>query len=865
MPLLFALVALTFLPGIPLAAILVRQIRDGLGWFSIAGTLGMLWSVFSTLGLTALHLPLTSWVVIPANTLPLLLVLFHPAARLQTRARLHAVSLPASTVLVVLFTTIALAFPLLTIQQGLPTGDVQKSIFWAQRILTTQAFPDYADALAINRDPADFAIPGLHTLTAALVRMSDDPYGSTAWFSLLGALLLAGLAAAFAGQLAGSSVSLPALAFLLVATNSRFLRYTLAPGYHYQNLIGELFLFAGFLFLVHAVGGRGGGRFVGLAAVFAVALPLVHQFSAFVGALALLIIFLSLVVHFRGEIFTMVRRLAPARRRVLLTGGLLAVVALLAALTTSSLPGKLPHLFTASPHLRTYVIPLTSIPALLGTSFTLLGMVGVLVLGLRLWRRELEWRWALLLLWMGVLLALSQGTRAFIDIPSARTLFYLTTPLAISAALGVTSALERLRAAWPRSSPALIPVALALVLAPTAGSALNNGLQSIDHSAQANATLTPATLDLIEWLQQRPPVCTSNMGSRSAPSPVSSGPGATSGHGVPPGGGTSEDRGPHWIPSESSGVPQERSAVSDPRWGSRTAVSRQGGAEDRDTCPNAILIDDWNRRRTTWALLSPYRMLTRVGADLAVIAREAEQSEQRRTQYERLLDFEKIYDLGNSPTIRPLLDRHGIAFVVGASGLSTDVFSHNPALEVAYQNAEVTLFRLKNRSEERLRDEDNATAMLYDRATLANDIGDAEDVFAHLPFSVLAPQISDAHATPERTLREVQSAMSSIGLNIDAYVPGSWDADGNRMVDRAVELSLWALGNGARGRVTRGTTVYATFDLPKDSALHVVRATVPAGDLPIDDQGLAFLTIRLDQGPLQLDLGAARLLPAGVP
>jgi hypothetical protein len=251
---------------------------------------------------------------------------------------------------------------------------------------------------------------------------------------------------------------------------------------------------------------------------------------------------------------------------------------------TGSLRGKLPHLFTASPHLGPYVISVPSVPALLGTTFALLAAVGVFVTFLHLWRRELEWRWALLLLWMGLLLALSQGARAFIDIPSARTLFYLTTPLAIAAAFGVTSALERLRAAWPRNSSFLIPVALALILAPTAGSALNQGLQSINHSAQANATLTPDTLDLLEWLKNNPTRCGEKTGlgqrSRMPPSGLSARAGMV----------------PH-----ARRVESERAFPEPDTLGLAKKASGAPASQDQagEFCPNAILIDDWNRRRTT--------------------------------------------------------------------------------------------------------------------------------------------------------------------------------------------------------------------------------------------------------------------------
>lgn len=799
-----ALFALTLLPGIPLGALLLRRVRDGLAWLPMATTLGLVWSVFATLILTGLRIPLTVPTVLAAGGIPLVVVLAHRGSRQAAWAHLRALQVSPATTLVAVLTILALALPLRTVQRGLPTGDVQKSLYWAQRILETRALPNYQDALTLNRDPVDFAIPGLHTLTAALVAVAGEPFRASAWFSLLAAVTLAGLAASFASILTGQRPGvLPVLAFLLAATNLRFLRYTAAPGYHYQNLVGELFLLTSFLFLLMAVAGRGGLRFVALAALTAAALPIVHQFSAFLGAFLLPATFLLLVLKYRREVASLVSTLNRGRRRALLAGLLFVTGAVGWALVSGPLRDKLPHLFSPSPHLRPHVVQLASVPDLLGAPFVLLGIAGILVLLVRLRRRELEWRFWLVLWWIVLLFALSQGARAFLDIPSARTLFYLVTPLALMAALAVATAADRVRVLWPRSSPLLLPMALALALAPTAGNALNTALQDIDHSLQANATLTPATLELLAWLETHPPRCSRDEDDRS----------------------------------------------------DRSTSYRS----NRSDCPNAILIDDWNRRRTTWAILSPYRMLTRVGADLAVIAREAGQSDQRRTQYENLLDFEKIYALGNTPHILPLLARHGIAYVVGVRGLSEDVFAHNPALQRAYDTPEVVVFEPKSSQFP------VSSFPFREHTVLANDIGDAEDVFAHLPLSVLAPQISAALTEDARTARDITSAVSSIGLNVGAYLPHRWDADGDRMVDAPVELVLWATGNGARGRISRGTLVFTEFWLPTDAALHVIRATIPEGELPIDEQGLAFVTLRLDRGPLRLDLAAARRAPFASP
>ena len=76
----------------------------------------------------------------------------------------------------VIFLTLYLLFslPFLFYHSGLPTGDSQKSIYWANTILTNSSLPEYNTSLEkLNRDPVDFFTPGLHTATAYLMSFSD--------------------------------------------------------------------------------------------------------------------------------------------------------------------------------------------------------------------------------------------------------------------------------------------------------------------------------------------------------------------------------------------------------------------------------------------------------------------------------------------------------------------------------------------------------------------------------------------------------------------------------------------------------------------------------------------------------------------
>lgn len=794
-----ALFALTFLPGIPLAAVFFRTVQNAIAWLSLAGVLGMVWSTGLTLLLTLLHTPLTPLTIVGAAVLPTILVVAWPTLRLSVLHTLKQLVLPSVATWLVVLTMAAVALPFLTVQGGLPTGDVQKAIVWGTSILDTTRLPTYGDALALNRDPADFATPGLHAVTAAVMRLSGDPLRGPAWFGLLGGLLLAGLAAALGNLLGPVRLSLlPPLAFLLAAANARALRYTAAPGYHYQNLLGELVLVLAFIALLDAVGDRGHRRSLFPAIVAVALLPFVHQFSTFLAVLVLPVLCAFLLLKYRREITALLMRRFGQYRYTF--GAVLLVVATAGAWLLLRSPlfiDGVSRLVTSTPHLRGSLIPPQNIPELLGVSFVLLGAAGMVIAIVRMRRREIEWRWGPLILWIALLITVSQGPRWFLDIPSARTLFYAVTPLAVVAALALASVLERIRALWPRAAPVLAPGVLALALAPTVGVPLNASLQGFDrptsgtavltnHRHPRNATLTPQTQDFLSFLTANPPSC----------------------------------------------------PAGEPR-----------------TCADGIVVDDWGRRRSTWAILSPYRMLTRVGADIHVSAQEAHQSRQRQRQYEALLDFEKVFSLATSPAIAPLLDRHGIAFIAGASGTSAEGFRQNPILEPVFENAEITVFRRKTGS---LPSDTDATFLLAP-TTLVNDLGDAEDSAEHLPLPLFAPSSSDPLVRSGRTVRDLRALESLITINAGRFVPHLWNANNDGSADRPVRLLLRALANGARGQLRIGTLELVSFALPNTGRWETIRLEIPTSQIRLDRDGALTVTLATSDGLLRLDLLAAGL------
>lgn len=380
------------------------------------------------------------------------------------------------------------AVPLLNLHGGLPTGDAQKAIFWAQDIIANRGLPNYESALTrLNRDPVDFYTPGLHTVTAAIMSLSPLPLFTVSFFSIMSALAVALAGAAMSKDLFDTRQRLfPAtLVALLILTNFRFLRYVREPGYHLQNSVGEMLLFA-LLMLALSLIHRWRTKEALLAAGVFIALLLTHQFSSFMGAFALVPAFV---------IFLLVRRhifMQQLRRRLSLTLALAATVA--GALVSGlklELHRKIPHLFTTTPHLLSEVPQLADYPTLLGPLFLALGVGGACLLALHIRRRHPHYLEAMAFLGaLAAILFLSQGPRLFIDIPPVRALLYAVVPLSVTAGFFISKTVEAL---IPRRSPTRLAVTLVLLVMVGLGGLGNvsQALATLSHAVRTNSTLTP--------------------------------------------------------------------------------------------------------------------------------------------------------------------------------------------------------------------------------------------------------------------------------------------------------------------------------------------------------------------------------------
>ena len=449
----------------------------------------VLWSIAlnTLIAFTSLALGQPVW--LPAAAVAAVITI---AGLLSQRRGFSLWALWACSLLLLAATLIFAAFtvPFLLNQDGLPTGDAQKAIFWAQEIVTKQHLPNYAASLArLNRDPVDFYTPGLHAITALVMQLTPASLGGEAKLIAVGLLSIAfAIAAALISWALAHEILPPTyrqFSFavpVLVLTHYRFLRYLREPGYHLQNIVGELLAF-GLLIIALRLIRRWHWGEATLAVFLGIALALTHQFSAFIAAF--------LLIPLAGIFFSRHRhdldRLTRNHQGKAAAVGLLLLL-LIAAGFSLGLHEKIPHLFTTTPHLANELPSLSDYPRLIGGTWLLFGLAGLALMI----RHKVALPFVASVV---VLLLLSQGPRLYIDIPPVRALFYSVIPLSITAAY----ALARLTNKLPRVYRLTLVLAVVLVT-------VNSVYQAyqLSPTARTNSTLAPEQLWLHDWLQEQP-------------------------------------------------------------------------------------------------------------------------------------------------------------------------------------------------------------------------------------------------------------------------------------------------------------------------------------------------------------------------
>jgi hypothetical protein len=488
--------AALFLPGAAVMCTLQSK-NSSLG----ALARSILWSItvliVSTLAVTLLQLPV--YLAAVAIGAYLGMILWQNKKLLMDLGTLWQ-CLTITVIILIVFGVFSI--PFLLFHEGLPTGDAQKAILWAQHIIEKKSIPEYSVATSLlNRDPADFYTPGLHTVIALLLVLTPHTQPITVgFFAIALGIGLVVIAGALATEIVPSRPTKPVaalLSMLILVANPSFLRYVREPGYHLQNLVGELLLFGLLLLSVSLIRSWHRPDAI-LAACLVIILPLTHQFSAFLGIFILLPPLFLVIARRWKDIATTIKNHA-------LMGMVLALssIALLATGIVFDIHRKIPHLFNENPHLALLLPKNQEYLLSMGTLGLVSGFAGLLALTWNAAKRQPLNPTFAFAASTSVLLLLSQGPRIGIDIPPMRTFIYSALPLCIASAYIFSELLLRhsvIQNLFWRSSARLLIV---MIIAIMATANIAHGYE-LSHSIRTNATLRAEYFHLIKHIADTP-------------------------------------------------------------------------------------------------------------------------------------------------------------------------------------------------------------------------------------------------------------------------------------------------------------------------------------------------------------------------
>lgn len=394
---------------------------------------------------------------------------------------------------------ILFSVPFFVIHDGLPTGDVQKTIIWANDSLATHNFPNYTRAISLlNRDPVDFYTPGLHAVASLVISLSPAPLTSISIFAIVIALCVAWIASSLTNEMFDnhSHVAPPILAALFTLTQYRFLRYVREPGYHLQNLVGELFLFGALLLCVRFIRRREKQDAI-LFLIVIGALFLTHQFSMFIAVFAIATAMVAVIFEYRARIVYAIK----LHKHLTIVAIVFCMLGLAIA-SSLHLSSKLPALFTSKPHLTGLLPSFADYPATMGEVWFFSGIVGIVLmlwdacLSRRQAQRSDEHRRQVIAFASATatILLLSQGPAIGIDIPPVRALFYIVVPFSVGAAyfFGMLFLIKK----------RLSRVTLFFIIIAVCSSSTYRAYATLSHDLRTNSTLTGEELGLIESLKR---------------------------------------------------------------------------------------------------------------------------------------------------------------------------------------------------------------------------------------------------------------------------------------------------------------------------------------------------------------------------
>lgn len=374
---------------------------------------------------------------------------------------------------------------------SLPSGDMQKTILWASSIQQTNKLPNYNSAIAnLNRDPVDFYTPGLHTWAASVLSITSYPLLAMSLWAIALAITVTFIAIALAQLVFPKQPPwlITLLTTFLLLTNFRFLRYLNLPGYHVQNLAGELLLF-GAIFISLSLIKKYHTADIILLTLLLVALYLTHQFSAFIAAFVMLPIIIIGIYRYARKPKSIIHYI-PIILSLLLAIGLALAF---------NIDDKIFHIFSTNPHLSNYVPNLLDYFSLMGSVWFSLGLSGLVFLLFNIFRAQSSNKLIQLVFLSSstIILILSQAPLFYIDIPPIRALFYLAVPFSILGAYFISFV-------WQHTKhQLLIPIILSIIVLVACLGSLTQAYQ-IPINTPNNSTLTPELLNLSQYIKTGP-------------------------------------------------------------------------------------------------------------------------------------------------------------------------------------------------------------------------------------------------------------------------------------------------------------------------------------------------------------------------
>ncbi|MFH2104755.1 MAG: hypothetical protein ABII72_00790, partial [Parcubacteria group bacterium] len=384
-------------------------------------------------------------------------------------------------------------------------GDSYMAVLWSRIIDKTGSIPDYVAIAEYWGKPGDiYFTPNLHIILEVTHLLTGLSFShSVIFLSLLVGCVIPILLFAIA-RLKNTKLAL--IVFLLASAGlGRSLRYFTEPGYHFQNLFGDLIIvflvYLFFAFLQQLKKAQGNKRlilYLALTLLTVNSLLFYHQLSSFIGLIILGVMFLVSLSD------NVIRQKILRWRNILvfLLAGLFFAVALLFTgyeSTIFQLFGKVEPDNSLYKLMRSWEL----YPQLLGNDFVVYaGMLGLIILIGRLIyliRNKKPYLFEVIILaWLLVPLILSKAPLLYIKLLPMRLFWYIGYPLVVVAAYGLYYLIKQIR--WRAVIVPLLIITFFVISFSSLFKQTEQEQEQEDNFYGADSSYTSEVQELNKWL-----------------------------------------------------------------------------------------------------------------------------------------------------------------------------------------------------------------------------------------------------------------------------------------------------------------------------------------------------------------------------